>query len=416
MSAVPAPSARPSRWEEWKRLDPRVWRMAAARAINTMGLSLVMAYLGVYVVGERGYPAWLYGCIALAANLGQSLVNAWAGNLSDRIGRRPLITGALYIRAGVIAVLGTQVLLHAPLWSLALTMIVSSSLRGCFEPVAYALVSDVCSVDQRISAFSLQRMGTNLGWAIGPAMGGLLATFLPYGVVFYLATLGLLGAAIITARVEDPILARGRAATDNGSVLDALREARRDPVMVPLLVGTFFAALMHTQLFSTFAIYMTRVGVETDEVGLVYAANGALVLLLQFPAVGLIHRWGGRRLLPFASLLEASGFFLIGLVASTGGGIGAIFVITCAEVLLDPSHQTAVAQVADPARRGRAFGVVGFAQMLGVASAPLAGGALLEGIGGHHVAVWGVIASFGVACALAFTVFNRRLARRTSRA
>lgn len=383
--------------------------MAAARAINTMGLSLVMAFLGVYVVKDRGYPAWLYGCIALAANLGQSLVNAWAGNLSDRIGRKPLITGALYIRAGVIAVLGTQVLFHAPLWSLALNMVVSSSLRGCFEPVAYALVSDVCAPDQRISAFSLQRMGTNLGWAIGPAMGGLLATFLPYGVVFYIATVGLLIAARITARVDDPIVRRPRAATDDASLLESLAEARRDPRMRPLLVGTFLMALMHTQLFSTFAIYMTRVGVETDQVGLAYAVNGAAVLLLQFPAVGLIHRWGSRRLLPIASLLEAGGFWLIGLAASLAGGMAAVLVITCAEVLLDPSHQTAIAMVADPARRGRAFGVVGFAQMLGVACAPLVGGALLEGAGPHHVVMWSVIASIGAAEAIAFTVFIRRL-------
>src|SRR5215216_6629174 len=106
-----ASTHRVSRWQEWRQLDSRVWRMATARAINTMGLSLVMAYLGVYVVEERGYPAWVYGLIALAANLGQSVVNAWAGNLSDRIGRKPLITGALYVRAVVIAGLGTQVFL-----------------------------------------------------------------------------------------------------------------------------------------------------------------------------------------------------------------------------------------------------------------------------------------------------------------
>lgn len=408
MSAVVAPSPRPSRWEEWRRLDGRVWRMAAARAINTMGLSLVMAFLGVYVVAERGYPAWLYGCIALVANLGQSLVNAWAGNLSDRIGRKPLITGALYVRAGVIALLGTQVLLHAPLWSLALNMVVSSSLRGCFEPVAYALVSDVCATDQRISAFSLQRMGTNLGWAIGPAMGGLLAQFLPYGVVFYFATIGLLVAAQITARVEDPIVKRARAATDNDSVLTALREARRDPVMRPLLIGTFLMALMATQLFSTFAIYMTRVGVDTGSVGLAYAVNGGAVLLLQFPAVGLIHRWGTKRLLPVAALLEAAGFLVVGFAASLAGGMAAVLVITCAEVVLDPSHQTAIAMVADPAHRGRAFGVVGFAQMVGVACAPLVGGALLDHTGHHHVVMWSVIASIGVLEAVAFTIFNAR--------
>jgi len=63
--------------------------MAFARAVNTMGLSLVMTFLGIYIVETRGYPAWLYGVIALVANLCQSSSNAWSGNHSYRIGRRP---------------------------------------------------------------------------------------------------------------------------------------------------------------------------------------------------------------------------------------------------------------------------------------------------------------------------------------
>ena len=39
--------------------------MAFARAVNTMGLSLVMSFLGIYIVETRGYPAWSYGVIAL---------------------------------------------------------------------------------------------------------------------------------------------------------------------------------------------------------------------------------------------------------------------------------------------------------------------------------------------------------------
>src|SRR5262245_197040 len=103
--------------------------MAFARTINTMGLSLVMSFLGIYVVETRGYPAWLYGLIALVANVGQSLSSAWAGDLSDRIGRLPLITTALFVRSGVIALMGLQIALDAPLWSLALNMVASSTLR-----------------------------------------------------------------------------------------------------------------------------------------------------------------------------------------------------------------------------------------------------------------------------------------------
>ncbi len=178
--------------------------MAFARAINTMGLSLAMSFLGIYIVEGRGYDAWIYGLICLAANLCQSWSNAWAGNLSDRIGRRPLITGSLFIRAVFIAALGTQVMLDAPLWSLALNIVVSSSLRGCFEPVAYALVSDVVGDEDRIKAFGLQRMGTNLGWAVGPALGGVLTLVMPYGTVFYIASAGMIVAATLTMRIEDP--------------------------------------------------------------------------------------------------------------------------------------------------------------------------------------------------------------------
>src|SRR5678815_69655 len=122
--------------------------MAFARAVNTMGLSLVMSFLGIYIVETRGYAAWVYGIIALVSNAGQSLTSAWAGNLSDRIGRKPVIVTTLYVRSAVIAGLGTLVALDAPLWTLAVTMIAASALRGCFEPVAYALVSDVCRVEQ----------------------------------------------------------------------------------------------------------------------------------------------------------------------------------------------------------------------------------------------------------------------------
>ena len=79
-------------------------------------------------------------------------------------------------------------LLDAPLWSLALNMIVSSALRGCFEPVAYALVADVVTDEQRINAFGLHRMSSNLGWA-GPAARRrrVLTLVIPYGAVFYVA-------------------------------------------------------------------------------------------------------------------------------------------------------------------------------------------------------------------------------------
>jgi len=399
-----------SRWREWTQLDRRVWQMAFARAVNTMGLSLVMTFLGVYVVETRGYPAWLYGLIALVANLGQSVASAWAGNLSDRIGRRRIVTGSLFIRSVFIAAMGTQILLHAPLWSLALNMVVTSSLRGCFEPVAYALVSDVVRDDQRIAAFGLQRMGTNLGWAVGPALGGTLSLVISYGAVFYIAAAGMIAAAIVTMFVVDPPCASPQKSDD---VVGALHAGLRDPVLRLLMLGTFLAALLMTQMYSTFAIFLTdELALTKADVGVLYTLNGLGVLLLQLPAVVLVQRAGIGRVLPWASLFDALGFALVGLATGLPGVAVAMIVMTSSEVMFAPAHQTAIAQVADPARRGRTYGVVGFAQTAGVAAAPLLGGSLLDTIGSHHVAVWAAIATIGIAQAWTFMAFVARVSSR----
>jgi MFS family permease len=396
-----------SRSKKWGELDRRVWQMAFARAINTMGLSLVMSYLGIYVVEGRGYPAWLYGLICVAANVCQSAANAWAGNLSDRIGRRPLITNALFVRAAFIAALGTQVGLDAPLWSLAINIVISSSLRGCFEPVAYALVSDVVTNDQRIAAFGLQRMGTNLGWAVGPALGGVLTLWLPYGTIFYIAAGGMIIAAIVTTRVEDPVRKRGESGEHD--LRGALRESFADPLLRLLLLGTFLCALLETQMFSTFSIYMTdNLHLTKAAVGYLYTINGLGVLLLQVPALSLIRRLGIATTLPWASLVDALGFALIGAGTGFAGGAIAMMTLTSAEVVFDPSHQTAIAEIANPAHRGRTYGVVGFSQTIGIALAPLVGGVLLDTIGSHHEAMWGTIACFGIGQALCFSLFVRR--------
>ncbi len=388
---------------EWAELDRRVWRMAIARAVNTAGMSLVMSFLGIYVVHDRGYPAWLYGLCALAANLAQSMTNAWAGELSDRIGRRALITGSLVIRAAVIALLGVQILLEAPLWSLALNFVASSALRGCFEPVAYALVSDVVTPHQRIAAFGMQRMGTNLGWALGPGIGGLLALYLDYGAIFFVAAAGLLLAAWTTTGVPE---SRTSGHEVKASLREAFAAALRSPATIALLVASFLFSLVHTQMFSTFSIYLAeRIGLSKRDIGLVYMVNGGGVLLVQLAAIRLIHRIGVSRALVGAGVLFILGFFAVGLVEGIASAIAAVAIITAAEVVFAPAHQTAAAETGDADRRGRTFGIVGFCQVLGVAFAPLLGGTLYDVTGEHHVVMWGVIAGVAAVNVVVLTIF-----------
>jgi MFS family permease len=387
-------------------LDPRVWRMAVARAINTAGMSLVMSFLAVYVVKDRGYHAWQYGLCALVANVAQSLTAAWAGELSDRIGRRALITGSLLVRAAVIGALGVQILYEAPLWSLALNFVASSALRGCFEPVAYALVADVCKPEQRIAAYGIQRMGTNAGWAFGPAIGGALAFELGYGNVFFSAAAGLVAPAWITTDVPESRDAGVH--TQRVRLRDALRDAARHKPMLALLVGSFLYALVHTQMFSTFAVFAAEeLHLSKREIGLVYMCNGVAVVILQFAAIGVTRRFGLSSALIGSAMVYVVGELLVGTAVGLTSAALAITTLTLAEVVFAPAHQTAAIETGDPERRGGTLGLVAFAQTIGVAFAPLLGGTLYDKIGHHHLAMWGVIAGCAAALTVTMVVFAR---------
>jgi MFS family permease len=169
-------------------------------------------------------------------------------------------------------------------------------------------------------------------------------------------------------------------------------------------------------MFTTLGIYVTRnLGLGKSALGLVYAFNGALVLLLQWPALALIARHGVGRILVGSSLAFALGFALVGVAGGLAGVLVAIAGVTVGEVLFAPAHQAAAAAASDARRLGTGFGLVGFCQMIGVAFAPLLGGLLLDHAGARpgtpSVMVWSVIAALAVTMAAIFALQARLVAR-----
>ncbi len=392
----------------YRRLDRRVWLMAGVRAVNTMGLSLAMAFMAIYLVDDRGLAAATYGGIYLGANLLQSLAQGWAGELSDALGRRRIMIAALFVRAFVVAAIGAEVLAGAGVPFIAVTLIASAFLRGCFEPVAYALVADVAAPEQRAAAYGLQRMGTNLGWAIGPALGGFLAAVLSYGYVFFIAAGFLWLATAVTATVDDPGAAKDQ--LPSVSLRVGLTEALARADTALLLLCALLFAIVHVQLFSTLSVYgAAELGLSKADLGLAYTVNGAVVLALQIPAVGLIDRAGPGRALVAGSLLYVVAFVGIGLAGNLTELAGAVLVLTLGEILVAPALQTAAATIGDRRRMGRSFGLLGLSQMLGVALGPLLGGILFDHLRGRPMVLWGAIAGLAVALTLAHHSLAARL-------
>ena len=158
-----------------RALDRRVWVLAVARLVVTAGYSMVMPFLAMHLAVERQVPWVTVGLIWFVAG-GCGAVAQWlAGELADRLGRRPLMLAAMVARALNLAAMGVAVAADhtgpGSVLAIAALTVMNAVLRGFFDPVAAAMVADLAPPELRVAAYSLQRVGINLGWAAGPAVG-----------------------------------------------------------------------------------------------------------------------------------------------------------------------------------------------------------------------------------------------------
>lgn len=383
-----------------RALDRRVWILAVARLVVTAGYSMVVPFLAMHLAVERKVPWVVVGLIWLVAG-GCGAIAQWlAGELADRLGRRPLMLAAMIARALNLVAMGLAVTEdHLGLGSvlaIAALTVMNAVLRGCFDPVAAAMVADLAPPELRVAAYSLQRVGINLGWAAGPAVAG-LAGDVPYSTLFYAsAPLTLLSALAVAAIGESKAGGERRAFT-----LVELLAFARDRTLLRFLAATFAFFILQVQLYQTASIYAASVlKLDRAEVSTMFTLNGALVVLLQLPAIQYIHRLGTRRALIVGTLGYAASYAAVGLATGQLTLLACIAAVTLAEIITSPAQQAAITALAPPGRTGAYTGLYGLVQVAGQSSGPLIGTTLLSALPPR--AAWVALAVFGVAACLGY--------------
>jgi MFS family permease len=411
---TPRPDAQPRRREPsllapFLALDKRIWLIALARLINTMGFSLVMPFLAMHLVEERGATGAAYGAIYLLSGVFSAVGQGVAGELSDRIGRRGVMVAGLASRTLNMVGLGLAVLYAAPLWVLGSLVVLNGFLRAQFEPAAGAAVTELSPPHLRVAAFGLQRIGVNLGWAVGPAMGGFLASH-SYGTMFFVAAPATLVAILAVLplgrhRPQPNGAPEPKVRLSVGQALESLREHR---VFASYLVLVLFGSILTVQIFATLSVYAsTQLALSKVDIGLLYTVNGVMVVAVQVPAVALARWWGMRKALVFGALLYAVGYGIFGFSSGFGHLAIGMAILTTGEVIFAPALSDTAATLADPERLGRAFGLFGLVQSLGLSLGPLVGGVAFDWLQHEPMGLWGAMAAGMVVLGIGYSAFGR---------
>jgi len=417
-AAVCSPASDVFDFSQLKLLDRRVWILAWSRLVATLGFSMVLPFMIVYLTRDRQMPVWAATLVMSVSGACGALAQGIAGAICDRIGRMPLIVAANIIRTLNLGALGFCVSQRAPVWLLAILFVNNSLARAFIEPPSQALVADLTTVEQRVSAFSLQRMFINIGFAGGPALAALATGRLEYHQFFYLSVpVSLVGFLIILplrGAIEHSPRGESKCKTEKKtSWLGELIAHRHDTGFMWYAASTFLFFLLQIQLFVTLPVFAAReLGLDNADVSRIFTVNGLIVVALQLPAAGLINRIGRMRALFIGCIGYALSYSAFGLVGNLSLLLLGVAAITVSEVILAPSQHSLVTTLAPAGSIGAYSGIFGLAQVAGQSVGPLLGGVAMEFLTG--MGLWATLGSFGFMAALGYSHSHRLSKHRTS--
>ena len=347
----------------------------------------------------------LVGVILLAAGLCSAVSQALGGALSDRFGRRPilLITASvsIFLYSGLAVLIG----ISAPVWVITIAYIAARSALTTTRPVISAMVADFASKGRLTEAYGILRIGANIGWAAGPAIGGYLATSLPYAWLF--------GVPVLTSGIVSLIVfffvhesSRG---TNRRVGLRSILPPAGDRAFLVFTMVSLLLFMVMGQMASTLSIFaVDKVGFSTAQYGLLLTLNGLIVIFFQYPVTLALRRLAKFRALILGSLLYVFGYLSFGWITQFGWALGAMAIITTGEIIHSPVTLSVIGELSPQDQRGRYMGFFGLSETIGMSMGPLVGGLLLDAFPSDLRLVWAPIASIALIAAVGYYWWARR--------
>jgi predicted MFS family arabinose efflux permease len=209
------------------------------------------------------------------------------------------------------------------------------------------------STDNVRTGFSILAIGGNLGFAIGPALGGILAQVYNYSTVFLLSAATAVVVTLITL-----FLIEGGPVVNHGSLsrpVKRLLNWREDKNLIVFLVLTLASFLIVGYETTPLSLYVAGfLNFSNEQIGFLFATNGIVIVILQLPLTRLIEKKIRTLVMPMiASSLAAAVAFFVASVSTTFLQMEIVtFIVTLGEIFQTVPAQTVLSLFSKSGNRG----------------------------------------------------------------
>ncbi|HUH35964.1 MAG TPA: MFS transporter [Moheibacter sp.] len=353
--------------DSFRGLSSESWMLAVVMLINRSG-SMVLPFLGVYMTDHLGFSLESAGLILSFFGIG-SVLGSWLGGwVTDKIGEFKVQSLSLLLSVPLfclIPIFKTEL-------GLAMIILLQSTVSEFFRPANSVAVARYAKKGNITRSFSLNRMAVNLGFSIGPAMGGILS-MISYDFLFYSNAAGAFVAALVYIWFF-----RNRTHR-NEKVEEEVDEVSISPYRdYKYLLFAFLCMLFSVcffQLLNTLTIfYKTEAKLSARSIGFILGYSGFIIVLMEMLLVQIADkRFRLKFTLFLGTILCGISFAILGLSSSLFVIILGITILSVGEIWTLPFMSTITALRSGANNKGAYMGLLGIGFSLSFVITPYVG-------------------------------------------
>jgi len=312
----------------YRGLSHEVWFLALTTLINRAG-AMVIPFLSLYLNKYLGYSLGQIGWIMTFYGFGSVVGVYFGGKLTDRVGYHKVMYSSLILTG--IAFFGLQFI--SSFVALCIGIFSLTLVADAFRPAIWVALADYSNEENRTRSVTLIRLAINLGFSMGPAIGGFIIANISYQGLFWVDGITCLIASVIILKY----LYQKRSDKESKEEVKKVKQSPyKDKQYMIFWFAMFLIGFTFMQYFSTVPLFYSQyMKMSEQQIGLLLATNGLVIFLLEMPIVHHIEKSkiNGLGVVIIGVFLIAMSFFILNISYWIGIAIIGILFMTFGEVL-----------------------------------------------------------------------------------
>ncbi len=378
------------------------WLISVVMMLAYMFHSMLWPFLIIYTSQKLALPLTVItGLLTLNSLVGLA-TTFLGGAIADRFGRKWVMVISLFL-CGFSWFL-FQFADHFSLF--ALLMAFNGATTPIYRLAADAMMADVVPAEKRIDAYSILRLGNNLGVALGPAIGGFLSA-ISYDISFTAAGAGIFICGLLVALFSIETIPAHREKLITPGEAGGYARIVRDSKFMSLVGSYSLNRICSSTLWMLLAVYAKQnFGISESLYGFIPTTNAVMVILFQMAITSVAKKRRRESNLVLGAVFYAVAVFGVAF----GQGFWAFWlcmvVATIGEMILVPTSTTYASLLAPEDMRGRYMSIYTLTGGLGTGIGPLIGGVMNDTFGPQTIWYGGGL--IGGLAAFTFYISSKR--------